>query len=482
MKWHAVVLWWLSAAGASVWAQTITLPDYLAGIRDHHPFLRKELLSYDIAVKEQESLAGGEDWELALVPSYSYEETTATGLGAPEEATRAALAAGMQRPIWDTGGRLGFNYDYDYSDQTFRQGAIELMPGEFLQVTGPEEFFENAVGVNYSQPLLKNRGGSLDRLAYDLQGYEVLRTGDSLQENQENFLLELGSRFLDWVLYDEQVRIARKRVGLAEEELAKTRERLELHLVEKVDLLRAQDSLIVSRQNLRQFEAAWTAQQVELATQAQDPGLLDRSPAYDLYAVAPLPEADAAAASLQSGSRRLRALRTRLDQIERERDSLLSDREAQLDLVVSAGLKDGDEAYANAADFDRPNAGVALVYSYPLGNRSARAQVQRVELQRVQAEEELRNASLELESALRSILARLREEEAVLALNREEVQTAAEKTAEEERLYEQGRNEFTFLIQSRDREAVAQLSYAVNAARYHLWLLRYRALVDDLLP
>ena len=48
--------------------------------------------------------------------------------------------------------------------------------------------------------------------------------------------------------------------------------------------------------------------------------------------------------------------------------------------------------------------------------------------------------------------------------------------------YTYDHDELTFVIQSRDQEAVAQLLYARNAAEYHVLWLQYRALTDELLP
>jgi outer membrane protein TolC len=70
----------------------------------------------------------------------------------------------------------------------------------------------------------------------------------------------------------------------------------------------------------------------------------------------------------------------------------------------------------------------------------------------------------------------------VLKLNQEQIESARQKTEEELKLYNQGRGDLTFVIQSRDNEENAKLTYAQNSIFYHKLILQYHALLDELLP
>jgi len=83
---------------------------------------------------------------------------------------------------------------------------------------------------------------------------------------------------------------------------------------------------------------------------------------------------------------------------------------------------------------------------------------------------------------LRRIWIEITELEKVLVLNQEQVETAIEKTEEEQKVYDQGRSDLTFVIQSRDDVSLARLRYATNAATYQKLLLSYRAMIDELFP
>ena len=70
----------------------------------------------------------------------------------------------------------------------------------------------------------------------------------------------------------------------------------------------------------------------------------------------------------------------------------------------------------------------------------------------------------------------------VIDSNIAQIQSNRARTEEELKLYNQGRGDLTFVIQSRDRVALSELEYAGNAATYHTLLLQLHALADELLP
>ena len=118
----------------------------------------------------------------------------------------------------------------------------------------------------------------------------------------------------------------------------------------------------------------------------------------------------------------------------------------------------------------------------PLQNRTAKSQVAKTDLQLKQIQAQLHTISLNLESVVTNIYIQIQELEQVLTLNQEQIQSAKAKTEEELKLYNRGRGELTFVIQSQDSEQNAKLTYAQNALTYHRLILEYRALLDELLP
>jgi hypothetical protein len=217
--------------------QEITLNEYLDIVQADHPFFSKEQLAVAIERKQAESLLGDRDWFLSAVPAYSYlgkASAPETAGETVEQINRAGLEAGLDKRLWSTGGRLGFSWTSGYSraDTDF----------------GLSNVYRNGVGVTYTQPFLQNWKGKLDRLQYELSDYTIDSTQLEVWENQENFLLEVSLGFLDWAYYNRELLIREERLRIAQEALEQVNKRFSANLVDKVDVLRAEDSVRLAEQ------------------------------------------------------------------------------------------------------------------------------------------------------------------------------------------------------------------------------------------
>ncbi len=125
---------------------------------------------------------------------------------------------------------------------------------------------------------------------------------------------------------------------------------------------------------------------------------------------------------------------------------------------------------------------MSLEFKALLGNRGIKAKIEKIDLQVRRLQEERRDLEISLEASLRNLQIQIVEMEKILELNQAQINSAQEKTVEELKLYNQGRGQLTFVIQSRDNEQNAKLSYADNAALYHTLVLQYHALLDELFP
>ncbi len=460
----------------------VTLDEYLRTLRGSHPLFVRERLAGEIERKRQDGLRGGEDWSIAARPAYRFDEPIERQFLTPSEMDNVHVGVGLERPYWRTGGRVGLSYDYDYTDQDVPLALLPVGAGEAVDISSPARFFENTIALSYTQPLLRNRGGRQDRLAYDLQGYTAVQAELGAMENQEAFLRDVALRFVDWALLSEKQEIAERRLRLAQQQREQAQKRLDANLVEQVDLLRAEDAVIVGERNAKLVQARRGAVQTELGVLIAARDFGDASPAFDIYRREKAPLADRVVKRLLARSRALNSVDQRVAQVQQDRAAADDDERAQLDLVLTGGAKDGAQDNGDATEFSRLSYGVALSYTYSIGNTRARARVEQLALEEQQVRAERRNTALQLEAAARSLVAEIRALEPVLDLNAGQIATGAKKTAEELRLYEQGRNQLTFVIQSRDDEARAQLAYAQNAANYQRLILRLKALTDELLP
>lgn len=461
---------------ATAGAETITLDEYLDRLQKTHPFFAKESLSVVIESRAREGLLGAKDWNLSGTSYYSHQKLLASSAFSPDRIDALGLDATAERAFWKTGGRLSLSWSSQFSDQKLPQIVI---PSLGTIPTGPSEFYEHKIYAGYSQPLLQNYGGALDRLAYELSEYDIDFTEVQIFENQEGFLADLAGRFLDWVLLSEQRRIAEERKLLAEEELERTVEKRRSYLVDQVDVLRAEDAVRIAEQNVVLVESRWKALRAELSVLCQSEDMCQKSPRFDLYQLEKLPSPEEAREQLREQSRILRTLIIRRDQLLFLRDGYQEQTRPQLFLNVGAGLQGGDDQFGDALILDKPDMSVSLTFRYPLENRTALTNVATATLEIGQLEMEIENISLDLESGVVNLLIQIQELEKVLQLNREQIESAAAKTEEELDLYNQGRSDLTFVILSRDNEQQAKLTYAQNAASYQKLILQYHALMDD---
>ncbi len=461
-------------------AQSVTMEDYLQQVQESHPFFKKESLTSDIERKEQERFLGGEDWVVRSSPYYAHQESASAGF-TPDRVDQVGINASIERTYWKTGGRVSFAYDYARSDQKANDIIIPSTGG-FATIPGESGIFhDNEFSITYSHPLIKNKDGVLSRLSHDLQGYNIEATDLGVIENKENFLLNVGDLFLDWALMTEQRKILYKRLELAKEELERTNKKRKQNLVDEVDVLRAKVAVLNAEQSVLRTEAAWKADQAELASIAQYKNHEDIAPQYDIYHLASLPSVDAAILQLKQNSRVLNAFRVRIDQLKHSIKGVEEQGKPSLDLNVSGGMKSNDDRFTESYSLNNPQFMALLNFSYPLGNNTSRATILKTKLEKEHLQEDMNNTSLNLESSLRSLMTRIKELVKVLSLNEEQITVAKEKTEAEIRRYNRGRIELTFVIQSRDNEQNVQLIHAQNGAVYHKLLLRYRALMDKLL-
>lgn len=450
----------------------ITLQEYLSMVSAKHPLFEKEALAVHIEESLRRRALGARDWVLRGSGGYSHHEDITGGI-APELSRGYSTSLSMERPIWKTGGRVKAEITGDYTESEF-DPALPFSPG-------PSKFYESRGALTYSQPLLKNRGGTLDRLEFDLAKYSVDMARLNSVENQELFILAVALKFMDWVLLSEKREIARRRLALANDQLRQVKKKRKANLVDEVDKLRAVDSKEIARANLLLAEAAWKALQAELAIFAGSDGLYKKKPAFDIYATG-LPEhLNIDDTKLLLGSRVLGALTSRIEQLERERNALLSTKKPELSLDASVAVKGGADTLTSSVGSDGTDATLSMNFAYPLGNRSASAGVERIELLIRQTKLERDKVLLDQYAAIKGLTIQIEEYEKVLQINSAQIKSARARTKEEMKLYNQGRGELTFVIQSQDSEEGAMLNYANNAAHYHRLVLELRALTDDLL-
>ena len=446
----------------------LSLERLLDMARETHPEIRGPALSPEIATEDQESVSGDQDWRVAVSGEAYYVKPPPSPVpGTPDRDWRFGLAAEAIKPFWNSGSRLTLGASSGYRDSLF---AIDSLSQ-----------FQNRLFAEYSISLMRNARGVLDRLAFDLAGFDIDLSTIESQENQEAFLLEIGSLFLQWALLDEQVRILDARLGIAREEVARTKRMRADNLVEEVDVLRAEDSeRFVDQTRLLVFSQL-KATQVQLATRVGDLSIQQMAPDHDLYAMSDELSDETITVKIRRNVRPIKQIDVASEQLERAKLGFKSAERPDLTLVAGGALAEAHDDFDNSWLLDRPEAYLLLKWSRPWGNRTAKADLRKADLQLMQLDLRRSSVEMQLRSIALALVAQMKELKNVLELNRQQIDSARLRTDEELKLYNQGRGELNFVLASRDNESQAEFTYAENAAAYQQLEIQLKELLDELL-
>lgn len=450
----------------------LSLNKYLNLLKERHPFFVKERLKPEIEKEKQSGFTGTKDWKVVSSFGLSTQEP-AINFSGPDRTDALSFTGGVEKTFWATGGRLSASFS-----STSLSFKLPTLP-EFAGF--PTNWYQSQFDLTYIHPILKNRSGFLDKLQHNLQQFDVDISEVTKLENEENFLLSASTKYLTWVFLSEQLKIIDERLALSESEMERTKRKRASNLVEKVDVLRAEDAVRIAKQNKMLTESQLNGLKAELAIQTQLPEINYANPEFDLYETQILGSLESEIAKLEQESRLVKTLQMRIKQISLARGGFEETAKPELDFVAQVSAKSFEEDFGSSLSTNKTDALLGLQFSLPLGNRTANSGINKTRLQISQIEYELNDLLLQLTSSLSSLHIQMEKMKEVLELNQEQILSAQEKTREELKLYNQGRGDLTFVIQSRDNEQNAKLLYAINALTYQNLLIQYRALIDELL-
>ncbi|TFB12671.1 TolC family protein [Candidatus Marinimicrobia bacterium MT.SAG.4] len=450
--------------------QTVTLTEFLNQLKNEHPLFTKENLTAEIFRIRQQSLAGAQDWNLVSSVGY-FSDQPVISFASPSKTSGTSFSGGLEKTFWGTGGRLS---------TTITTTSLKFaLPMGFDAI--PSDNYQSEMALTYIHPLMKNRKGFLDRLQYNLMQFDIDATEINALENEENFLAESANKFLNWVFLVEQRNIIEERLNLSRTELERTERKRKANLVEKVDLIRAGDAVRIAEQNMFLSESRLKGLKAELAVLTQQDDYDNTTPLYELYNTETLPLLEEVRANIESDSRIVRMLNIRIQQLNLVRRGFKETAKPNLGLVAQLSKKELNESLSGSFGLEKTDALIALQFSIPLGNKTAKSNISQTDVQISQLQSQIREVVIGLTSIISNLHTQMTEMEKVLRLNVEQINSSREKTDEELKLYNQGRGDLTFVIQSRDNEQNAKLLYAVNALTYHSLLFQYRSLTDQLL-
>ncbi len=451
-----------------VCANSITKSEFLRLLEQSHPLFQKEDLNSTIEKEAQAAYLGAEDWNLSSSVAFVHDEPALAYAG-PERTDALTISGTAQRKFWKTGGTITASYSSTRFD-------MKLDP--FYRV--PSSFYQHQIGIAYMHPLMRNKKGFLDQFAYKLKSFAIDFSEVTADERKEDFLAQSALTYLQWVYLNEQVNIIAERLKLSEEELERTKKKREANLIDQADVIRAEDAVNLWKQNLALVQSQERSIRASLSILSQQPDLTERVPADDLYTTCDVPTVREAENILTTQSRLVKRINIQIKQLAYSKLGFEETLKPDLTLVASLNTKRADEGIGTSLVLNKPTAEISLLLNVPIGNRTSKANIEKTDIQTAQLEQAKKELILELLSNYTRLRIQISEFERIMELNRDQIISATKRTEEELKLYEQGRGELTFVIQSRDNEQNVQLSYAQNALAYQQLVVQADALLDRL--
>jgi len=453
-----------------LFGQSFTLDEFLDLLKDTHPVFREKSLAKGIIRQEATLLSNTDDWMISS-KSYVRYERPAINFAGPDR---------MQSIVGDIGVSKTFQKNGSHLSAYFKTGYYDFKIDPGYQI--PSALQWNQFYFAYSIPLLRNRNGFLDRLQYQLKQYDIDITEIVETERCEDFLYMASLRFLQLSTINEQIGIAQKRQDIAKDELDRITLMNNAGLVDKVDVIRARNSIINLNQNMALYRAKKEALQAELAHLTNHIDLTDFKPVYDLYQTHYIPCDSVNISKIITNSRLIVPFTIQLSQINHYEKGLMNQRKPDLSAYGSLGIEKIDSNVIKSLPVDKPTLEIGVNLSLPLENKQVKLNLELNELRRNHLLELKESTKRDLISSLMNLTIQLNKLKEVLNMNRQLIESSYQKTLEEKKLYDAGRGDLNFVIQSRDDEMKAFLILAENAYYYQSLYIEYLSLLDELYP
>ena len=443
----------------------VSLEDFLGWSLKNHPFLDQQALRQKQVDQALRIEKAAQAWHLKNTASYLHSKPIQSTIFVANSQDVLDLGVSIERPLWDWGGHFKTSMSYNLLDQ-------ENSPDQ-ASFGFPSRFHTNEIAVEYRQQLLQNKGGLNDKLAQDLQVLEQERSKIQIEENREEFVLQVARHFLEWVFLWERLEVAQDRYNLAQDAHRYSKRLFDARLTEKVDLMRADTAMADTHQNLLLAKADYESKTTELSVLYDFPSLLQSYPKGQIYKSGAVP-IDA------PDFRVLRITDLSIQQLEREQKTLKDKTKADLSLQLKQSVASGQPGFSDSFRFDRGETYVGLDYQLELGQQALLAKIDSATFQIEEA-----NLGKEVEKRrLIAIASRALQQltywEKILDLNIRQVDLAKKTSEEEARLYQHGRSDLSNLIQAQDQVLHARLTYLNHARAYQEERYQYLAFSDQL--
>lgn len=273
--------------------------------------------------------------------------------------------------------------------------------------------WQSGLGVNLSQPLLKNVGREATEIAINISRYSKFASLERFNSRLLSTVSQVRSEYYKLYSLREEQRVKKVSLELAQKILSETKSRVKAGVLPAMEVLNAEFGAVTREKELIDAELAVTNQVdvlrllLQIDAKNGDLQIVDLPPREPFYVI----ESDALQKAINRPDIREQKRNLELNELQTRnyRQKTLPD----LALTASFQLTGLDSAYQRNMDkvttFDYPVWGIGLNFSYPLGNGAAENDYRRSKLKSEQISLQLRSleetSANEVRAAIRGIVA-----------------------------------------------------------------------------
>jgi len=445
--------------------QAMTEREFIEELRNTHPFFDQQALSSQIKKIEMQATRANEDWIISVDGNYKNEDASdimsvADNFYKKLDTTSIDLAA--TRKISKSG-----------SDITLKHTWID-------KEKDGVDIARNKFSLDYTYPLLRNKGGINDRLDTDIAQISIAQDTLEREEQEENFILIKLKRFVDLSNAQERQLIHEHRLSFAKQELVLVRKKFTASVVDKVDVLLQEDAYQKAKQQLLQAQQDLVVLRHEIAiTLGTDfDQITTRTNLYRPYKL----NEQYNKKQLLAKARVLKITDLDLKILKRQLMSLKNESKTQLDLNLGLVSEGENTNYSNALSDQSTSWNIGLGLSYPLGGIKATSSIKKAQIKIQRLMRYKQEQSLDLSIAITTLREKIILLSELLKSNQKQITIAKDRTSEEKVQYANGNGKASFVISAQNNEQNAQLGYAQVATNYQKAVLEYKATLDILVP
>ena len=362
-------------------------------------------------------------------------------------------------------------------------------------------------GVNFSQPLLKNRGAYINRIFISQARSRLRKTEYDLRDTVQTLVTTAENAYWDLILARENQRVSEKALDLADQALKRAQKELDLGAMSPLDIYQPQQ--VYATAEIAVSQAKFTLAQAQNALRKQIGADLDPNirklpieltetvlPPSDTNAI----DAEAAVETALANRPDLKSAGQSLDvdelQIRKVRNDFLPDLSLTGTYTTQgigalydrsgflAGTGGFSDSLSQMFGFGYPVWGFGLQLRLPIRNRQASADMADALVTKKRDMLTVRNVQQQVRLDILQAVSQVESSKASVKLAQVALDFAQKRLDAEQKKYELGTSQIYFVLQAQQDLVTAQNTLVQNSVQYRRNLLnlsrRQGTLLDEL--